>query len=213
MLRLNFPTIKNNAHRINRVAIFESSMCRVRSKGHEIFRSIIGFNFINMMAWFFRFKMATNLSFNYKPMLQNISPFTSMWMIRRKNPDITSRMLNYPTFPFNIIFSSIFSFPSFTHFFFCSLRMMTAKIPMIFTTWISSLQHLALFLKTISRMRLSVFINTMRAIYRNLPHFLFSFFRMFRTFYHNTNIIQYLRYICNIFKPLNINTLKEVNYA
>ena len=45
-------------------------------------------------------------------------------------------------------------------------------------------------------------------------HFLFYFRSSFiSTRFHDNNILLYRNYNCNIFKLLNINTLKEANYA
>lgn len=151
MLKLKQSSIKDNV-RINNLIlpILKYSMRRMRAKSHEIFRSIVIFNFIDMMTSFFRIKQSTNLFFYYKTMFKNITIFSTKWMLRRKNINISHLMFFNSAFPINIFFfimnifvritqsfSMLFrkysSFCYHAHFLFRFFRMMLSPHRMVMT--------------------------------------------------------------------------------
>lgn len=180
MWRLNLSTIENDIGGFDVMAIFKKLMSGGRNKSHKIFRSIVIFSFVDMVANFFRHKIALNLIFYYKTMLKYISVRIFKRMIWRMNHNISTK-INNATFPARIIFAFIGD----AHFFKSFFRVPITSIH--FTQFISSFPRRAFPILRIvfSKIRFSQFLNCFRSMVLAFPgytHFQFTFFRMFKAF-------------------------------
>lgn len=90
---------------------FKINMIGITFKSHKILGSIIIPNFINVMTRFFTQKIPTDIFFDYKPMLSNISFFITARMPWKMNHNISifSIFSPFPISWFYSIFNFLFS--------------------------------------------------------------------------------------------------------
>ena len=199
-------TIENNIIRINLVICFKRIVSHLCFKGHQIFKSIIIFNFIDMVTGFFGFKKSSNSLFYNKSMFHNISTFIFVRMIKTHNANITCSIFKSSSLPFSIFISNMFSKSGFFHFFFSFFRSSTTKIIMSWTRGKSFFHNFALFSLGFFR----TWNTMMRRSFHGFSDFFSCFWGMMRTFFH-INILTFFKYnVKYMFRIKEIDGMKNL---
>jgi len=159
-------------------------------KYKQIFRSIIGFNLIHMMDYFFRFEKSAKLLFCNKPMFKNISFTITKRMIRFINKYISTTFL-IASFPLRMFGTFVVSMiRRISYHIFSFLRMVFTKKGIFKSN--SFFSYLAHFFLGFLRM---LFSKPTFFTFIGKTDFPFSFFSMWFTFKNSAwhNILQIKR--------------------
>ncbi len=183
---LQRAAVKNNIGFLNRKSAFKTIMCRLACKGDKVLRSVIMFDFIEMVNGFLcPPEKSFQKRFNDEPMLKDVSPSPAIGMVRNQDSNISPVLMPNSPVPFSIISPPVLTQCGPTHLLPGFLRSALSIIKVSRTGRILFPHCFAPLRKTLFSTGVSHFVHTLNGIMSAIfPKFFKGFRRMMRTFYH-----------------------------